>query len=113
MQSEGYGDSASASPKIVFIGGPDTWAPVSFPGWFGTTTATATFGLLAGANAIIQSLVFVALGPVSAVPVLAATFQLAGKPTGVAVPLVTTACIRDVTNEAVPGVVAVSHGFGL
>ena len=67
------------------MGGPDTSAPVLLPGWFGTTTATATFGLLAGAKAIIQSLVSVALGPVSAVPVLAATFHCAGNPTPVAV----------------------------
>src|ERR1035441_5441595 len=96
-----HGVSASASPRMVFIGGPETSAPVSLPGWLGTTTATATLGLLAGAKAIIQSLVNVAFGPVSAVPVLAATFQRAGNPTPAAVPRVTTACIRGVTAAAV------------
>ena len=82
-------------------------------GWFGTATATATFGSLAGAKAIIQSLVRVASGPVSAVPVLAATSHDAGNPTlRRSVPLVTTACISEVTAAAVSGLVAVSHGLG-
>ena len=64
--------------------GPETSAPVALPGWFGTTTAMATLGLLAGAKAISQSLVNGALGrrAVWAVPVLAATSQLAGKTPG-------------------------------
>src|SRR5664280_3666934 len=107
-----HGVTARASPRMVFIGGPEIWAPVSLPGWLGTTTATATLGSLAGAKAIIQSLVSVALGPVSAVPVLAATFQMAGNPTPAAVPRVTTACIRVVTAAAVSGLVAVSQGLG-
>src|ERR1035437_1787888 len=98
---------------MVNIGGPVTVAPVSLTGWLGTTTATATVGSLAGAKAIIQSLVSDAFGPVSAVPVFAATFQLAGKPTMWAVPLVTTACMRVVTAAAVEGVVAVNQGFGV
>src|SRR5664280_1372477 len=107
-----HGVTARASPRMVFIGGPEIWAPVSLPGWLGTTTATATLGSLAGAKAIIQSLVSVALGPVSAVPVLAATFQLAGN-TPFAVPDVTTACMREVTAAAVRVLVAVSHGVGV
>src|ERR1035437_4786903 len=111
--SDLYCGCPNASPRMVNIGGPETVAPVSLPGWLGTTTATATVGSLAGAKAIIQSLVSDAFGPVSAVPVLAATFQLDGKPTCVAVPLVTTACMRVVTAAAVEGVVAVSQGFGV
>src|SRR5665213_4637763 len=75
--SHPHGVAASASPRMVFIGGPAYSAPVLVGTWFGTTTATATLGSLAGAKAIIQS--FVSGWPkaptVSAVPVLAATFH--------------------------------------
>ena len=52
------------------------------------------------------------IGTGLAVPVLAATFQLAGNPTVAAVPWVTTFCIRPVTADAVTGLVAVNHGLG-
>ena len=40
--------------------GPETSAPVFESAWLGTTTAMATLGWLAGAKAIIQSVVVVA-----------------------------------------------------
>ena len=97
------------------MGGPEIAAPVELGTWFGTDTATATLGSLAGAKAIIQSLVsgWPNAPDVSAVPVLAATSPRGGKHALVAVPLVTTACISEVTAAAVSGLVAVSHGFGL
>jgi len=77
--------------------------------WLGTTTATATLDYRR-AKAIIQSLVSVALGPVSAVPVLAATSRPREDPCG-------GARGHDGLHERVDGVavvelVAVNQGFG-
>ena len=56
--------------------GPAPVAPKVDTAWKGITTATATVGAVAGANAIIQSSVFFLLLPVWAVPVFAATLRL-------------------------------------
>ena len=42
---------------MAAVGGPEISAPVELGAWFGTDTATATVGSLAGAKAIIQSFV--------------------------------------------------------
>src|SRR5487761_982368 len=98
---------ASAAALIVRTMGPATAAPVvseTPPGWPGTTTATATLGLLAGAKAIIQSVVDAPL-LVCAVPVLAATSSEAGK-IPAAVPYCATFVMSASTAEAVAGEVA-------
>ena len=66
--------------------GPATDAPSDAMFWSGTTTATATCGLLAGAKPIIQSWLTLTPGPVWAVPVLTAAHRYEGKPTPAAVP---------------------------
>ena len=68
-----------------FTMGPATDAPSDEMFWYGTTTATAIWGLLAGAKPIIQS--WLTLRPVWAVPVFTAAHKYDGKPTSLAVPL--------------------------
>ena len=55
--------------------GPATLAPSELLACWGTTTATATWGLLAGAKPIIQVSVSPVVGSVCAVPVLTAAHR--------------------------------------
>ena len=55
--------------------GPATWAPSRALDCCGTTTATATWGWLAGAKPIIQVSVRPVVGSVCAVPVLTAAHR--------------------------------------
>src|ERR1700722_10467183 len=76
----------------------------------------ATLVLPTGAKAISQSSVCSGLGPnepVWAVPVLAATCQLAGKPTVEAVPDVTTPFINVVSVAAVWAEMGCIHFLGV
>src|SRR5437879_11986126 len=91
---------------------PASWVRVgSGPGpfWAGTTTATATLGLSAGAKPMSQLLL---PDPVLvwAVPVLAATCTF-GRATAVAVPPLTTPTMSSRTLPAVLCDVACCHGF--
>jgi hypothetical protein len=58
--AHGFDPEPSNIPEsMVRMIGPETIAPVAFSACFGTTTASATTGWLAGAKAIIQSVVAV------------------------------------------------------
>ena len=72
---------ASAAAIIAFTIGPAMDAPDADRAWYGTATAIATTGSLAGARPIIQSVVFVLPGPAWAVPVFTAISSVFGKPT--------------------------------
>src|ERR1700677_3948873 len=99
--------------------GPATVAPVTEKGWYGTTTAMASFGApTAGMKPIIQS--SVCSGPVGAwtcaVPVFTATCHDTGKiPFAVAWGTVSlaTETISLLTAAAAAGVEAVSMGVGV
>ena len=67
--TEPWGTAASRTARMI---GPATPAPSELMFWSGTTTATATWGLLAGAKPIIQSSFSPRVAPVWAVPVLTA-----------------------------------------
>ena len=97
---------------MVFTMGPATSAPVSSTGWLGMATAMATVGLLAGARAIIQSVVRVLPTPTWAVPVLAATSHEGGNPSWDAVPNLTTLTMRARSAAAVAGELARCHALG-
>src|SRR5205807_4968924 len=103
---------ANAACIIVLKMGPAIWAPVvsdPSPLWAGTTTATATFGLSAGAKPMSQLLLPEPV-LVWAVPVLAATWTL-GRATEVAAPPLTPPTSRSRTGPAVACDVACCHGF--
>src|SRR4051812_20567964 len=82
------------------------------PLWFWRTTATATVGWSAGAKATNQVVFRVPVPPVSAVPVLPATFT-PGIWAAVRVPPVTTACIIWLIASAVLGLIARLYLCGL
>jgi len=69
----------SASVITARMIGPAIDAPEAVRAWSGTTTAMATTGSYAGANPIIQSVVFVLPTPAWAVPVLTAMSHCGGK----------------------------------
>ncbi len=92
--------------------GPATLAPVSSTGWCGMATAIATVGLVAGAKAIIQSVVSELPWPVCAVPVLAATSSEGGNPSPAAVPNLTTSVMSVVNALAVACEAARCHAVG-
>ena len=77
-----------------FAIGAATWPPK--PVWFSRTTATATRGRFAGAKQMNQD-VYRPLTPVSAVPVLPATW-MPGICAAVPVPLWTAPTIIDVSS---------------
>ena len=103
---------ARAASSIAFMIGPATPAPVSTKFWYGTTTATAICGLLAGAKPIIQSSVLAFGLPVWAVPVLTAASSDAGKPDPVGRPLGHDQLHQRGHLAAAWGVAAVIQGVG-
>ena len=68
-------DWGTAACSTAFMIGPATLAPSELFDCWGTTTATATWGLLAGAKPIIQVSVSPVVGLVCAVPVLTAAHK--------------------------------------
>ncbi len=102
---------ASAASIIAFMTGPAAIAPVTSGGESGSTTAIATRGDDAGANATIHAVTNWLLMPLSAVPVFAATWSAGKNPTEPAVPEVTTSSMRGVIAAAVAWVVALNQGF--
>ena len=67
--------AGTAAVITAFMMGPATLAPSELFACWGTTTATATCGLLAGAKPIIQVSVSPVVGSVCAVPVLTAAHR--------------------------------------